>query len=201
MWFWIFVVIFFVFQNGLYYLTFKKFSRAELVVSTLLTVLFYFLYQKYSLFIQLSLVFYFLALVWAGLKDYRDRFVMDYHLAVMLAGAVWARFYLDYSILITAIAVVTGFAVLFAAYFITKKKGIGMGDVLAFAIISITLDPAGVFAVLIISCLLGIAYGLVQILVFKKKEAIPMVPFIGMGLFLYLPFREIFHNVIFGMWF
>jgi prepilin signal peptidase PulO-like enzyme (type II secretory pathway) len=198
MWFWVLVILFFVLQNALYFLSFKKFNPAGLVISIIISVLFYFLYQKFPVLMQVSLIFCFLALTWAGIKDFRERFVMDYHLAVIMAGALWVRFNMDYPLWLTGVSIGAGFMVLFAAWLYTKQKGIGLGDVLAFTIVSIMLDPAGVFAVLIITCILGIVYGGAQILVFKNKGAIPMVPFIGLGLFLYLPFRETISNLVMG---
>lgn len=97
------------------------------------------------------------------------------------------------------IGAVLGFGILFvisfAYYFITKREGLGGGDVKLLAVVGAFLGYKAILPVIFLSSILGSIIGLTVMLIKKEglRYAIPFGPFIAVGTIVMI----FFYNLIF----
>lgn len=100
--------------------------------------------------------------------------------------------------------IVLGYGSLFLAsktfFFLTKKEGIGQGDLELLAFIGSFVGFAGCWVTLFLGAVIGSIFGITYItLTGKSREVrIPFGPFLALGAILYVLFREQLLFYIFG---
>jgi leader peptidase (prepilin peptidase)/N-methyltransferase len=79
-------------------------------------------------------------------------------------------------------------AVIYGYYFITKKMGMGIGDVKLLAMIGVFIGWHGVLFTIFAASLIGSVIGVTWVLINRKdmKAAIPFGPFISIGALIYI---------------
>jgi len=79
-------------------------------------------------------------------------------------------------------------AVIYGYYFITKKMGMGIGDVKLLAMIGVFIGWQGVLFTIFTASLIGSVIGVTWVLINRKdmKAAIPFGPFISIGALIYI---------------
>lgn len=84
---------------------------------------------------------------------------------------------------------------------ISKKDGLGVGDMELMALIGFFLGPLGIWFCLMISSFSGLLIAGLYLLIFRKNSAtrIPFAPFLSFGAFLYFFFEIYFRYLIFGI--
>lgn len=85
-------------------------------------------------------------------------------------------------------------------YLITKKEGIGQGDLELLAFIGSFLGATGCWAALFIASILGSIFGLLYILITKQSKTakMPFGHFLAIGAIIFVLFEQSMTKVIFG---
>lgn len=100
------------------------------------------------------------------------------------------------SLLNSIIGSITGFSILFLIfalyYILTKKEGMGIGDVKLIAMIGAFSGPDGVIFSIFLSSLIGTVFGFSMIVFSKKgfKSTIPFGPFLSIAAFIHLLYGQ-----------
>lgn len=98
--------------------------------------------------------------------------------------------------------IVLGYGFLWATakifFLITKKEGMGQGDLELLAFIGAFIGPFGVWATLLISTITGSIIGITYMRVLRASYAvkIPFGPFLAIGAMLYVLFEPFFINLL-----
>lgn len=95
------------------------------------------------------------------------------------------------------------FSLCFVAFIfkrVTKREGMGVGDMELLALIGSFLGPIGVWFSLLIGSLSGLLVGVSYLLIFKKEitTRIPFGPFLALGAFVYFLFDKVFIKFFFS---
>lgn len=92
-------------------------------------------------------------------------------------------------------------AVIYGYYFLTRKEGMGGGDVKLLGMIGVFTGWQGVLFTIFIGSLLGSLVGIPWVLSQKKsmQAAIPFGPFLALGAFLYILFGDVIIAWYFGI--
>lgn len=92
-------------------------------------------------------------------------------------------------------------AVIYGYYFLTRKEGMGGGDVKLLGMIGVFTGWQGVLFTIFIGSLLGCLVGIPWVLSQKKnmQAAIPFGPFLALGAFLYVLFGDVIIAWYFGI--
>lgn len=88
-----------------------------------------------------------------------------------------------------------------ALYLITKKKGMGFGDVEIIFLMGLIVGIPDIFFVIFIGSLLGTIVGLLAILFFKgsMKTALPFGPFLVIGVFIMLFYSRVILDLYYSL--
>ncbi|MCP3921989.1 MAG: prepilin peptidase, partial [Desulfobacterales bacterium] len=87
---------------------------------------------------------------------------------------------------------ITGFSILFLIfafyYLLTKKEGMGIGDVKLIALIGAAVGLKGILFTIFISSIVGTLYGFILMIFNRKgfKSSIPFGPFLSIGAIIYI---------------
>jgi leader peptidase (prepilin peptidase)/N-methyltransferase len=92
-------------------------------------------------------------------------------------------------------------AVIYGYYFLTRKEGMGGGDVKLLGMIGVFTGWQGVLFTIFIGSLMGCLVGIPWVLSQKKnmQAAIPFGPFLALGAFLYVLFGDVIIAWYFGI--
>ncbi len=163
-------------------------------------IAFFLIYMKFGLQLELIkyLVFTFLLLV-AAFTDMFTALDENFECGIIpdeisiggtVLGLLFSLFFYP-GILNSILGAVSGFLILwlpsFIYYIITKKEGMGGGDLKLFAMIGAFLGAKPLFFILFFSSLFGVVVGLPFILVKKNRDfPMPFGPFISLATIFYI---------------
>lgn len=154
----------------------EKISLIYPVIELLNAVLYLFVFLKYGFSWQIFCAFYFVsALVVTGVIDYKTQYVYSkVILPVILLGLLWSWLEPSMGFQNSLLGIGLGAGVLLfvilAFYIVTRKIGMGLGDVYILAAIGAFVGPMKIPLVLLIASLLGILGFFFGKVVFKKKR-------------------------------
>lgn len=151
-----------------------------------------------TLFSFASYVLFFTALLVSTAMDFRAMVVSQlFTLWFVPIGLISAHFnLLEISALQSSLGALLGYGILWIIAFVfkrlTKKDGMGVGDMELLAMIGSFLGVYGVWASLMLGSTFGVIGGGVFLLIKKKKRTtrIPFGPFLSLGAILYFFFQE-----------
>jgi len=91
-------------------------------------------------------------------------------------------------------------AVIYGYFIITRREGMGLGDVKLLAMIGVFIGWHGVIVTILVSSLAGSVVGIIWVLLTKKdmKTAIPFGPFLSLGAIIYLFWGQELINMYLG---
>lgn len=165
----------------------------SLLVSVACGIIFFFGYSAYPVLWMGAALILLVVLVLASLEDMKDRTISIYHLCGVLAVVLLLK-YLDWSFgwldwRDTVVAFFCGSAALGIPFLITRGKSLGAGDVVLFMLLSLLLEPIGVFIVLAAAGLISMGGYFIQIRKNPENKRIAFVPSISLAFFIYLTVR------------
>jgi len=133
-------------------------------------------FVRFGFFPELFLIFYFLsAMIVTAVIDFKTQFVYGgVVLPLIISGMLWSYLYPNATVMYSLTGAMTGGGILllaiFVFYIVTKKIGMGLGDVYILAAIGAYTGPFRIPLILLAACLTGILYFMFAKLVFKKKR-------------------------------
>ena len=154
----------------------EKISLIYPVIELLNAVLYLFAFLKFGLHLRLILALYFIsALVVTAAIDYKTQFVYSkVIIPPIFMGILWSFFEptITWQESLIGIGVGAGFLLLaiFLFYIVTRKIGMGMGDVWILAAIGAFTGPVRIPFILLIASLGGIFFYLTAKIFFGKKR-------------------------------
>ncbi|OHD54402.1 MAG: hypothetical protein A2Y33_04475 [Spirochaetes bacterium GWF1_51_8] len=172
------------YKNGRQSLVFS--AAASIVIS----LCFYLLFRSMPILIYVCLTGFVFNLVLLSLEDMKNLSVTDWQIAVFGAIALLLRIFLPIPILATVISAAGGFLLFFVPYLVTRREGIGIGDVLVMTGVSLVTTPVETVLVFLFTAFSATIYGAIRYFVSGSRERIPLIPFIAGAAILVLGLRD-----------
>ncbi len=170
------------------------------------TSLFLLLKTAYPFTHLCSYLFFFSALLITIYTDMRhmliSRFVTLYSIPISLILSVYN--FIPLSPISSIIGAFSGYSVLYATalifYRVTKKEGLGQGDIDLIAFIGSFIGFLGWWATLLIGSFTASIYGITFMLIKRQSASIklPFGPFLAMGAILYVLMQDTILTVLFA---
>lgn len=159
------------------------------IISLLISIIAYFSYRQfqfhlYILYLNLFIVFFMLSL-----KDFQNRYILAWHAVVFAIAVIMLRLFLQIPIILNLISVAIAFSLLFIPYSISKQKGLGIGDIIVFSLTAILFTPVEIIIIFMFTAISALLYGVITFYFSKKKQAIPLIPFIALSVYIFIPFK------------
>lgn len=174
------------------FIRFKALKRPARVVivflSSALSVGAFFFFRTFDVLRYVLFLNLFLTLVILSTDDIKTLSVSGWELGALFLSVMLLRQTLPIPVWQSGISVALGFLLLFVPFLATKKKGLGIGDVYAFTLLSLTLRPLEVFFCFFLSVLLALLFALLYFSIKKEKRPFPLLPFFSIAVFWVLPF-------------
>lgn len=169
-----------------YQLIFKSLSIKPVAVILLFVTATGFLYHKQPFPYNLVYLNLILSLSICSFQDMKDRYITARQAIFLGVSVVIVRILTDIPPVVNLISVVMGFLLLFVPYLLSRKKGLGIGDVIALTLLSVLFTPVGVTVIFLMTTVGALIYGGVKWVVKKEKSRIPLIPFMQLAVWLYL---------------
>lgn len=177
---------------------YKRFATAPIVVSLILSIIIGYFYSSYN--VALFLVYYVLLLLFwmLALEDIESLSIGDWQLAAFAVAVVIARIFLRIPFLLNAVSVAVAAALFFIPYWLSRGKGIGIGDGMVFAIFALLLTPVETVVVFLMTTLTATLFAASVFAVKRKLEPFPLLPFAFYSALAFLPAKS-FWIALFGL--
>lgn len=154
----------------------EKISMIYPVIELLNGLLYLFAFLRFGASIELICVFYFIsAMIVTAMIDFKTQFVYPgVILPVIATGLVAAFFSKEMTIYQSLLGILAGAGILLLSigvfYLVTRKIGMGLGDVYILGAIGAYAGPFKIPLILLFASLAGTVFFLVAKIIFKKKK-------------------------------
>ncbi|MGI6395047.1 MAG: prepilin peptidase [bacterium] len=154
----------------------EKISLIYPLIELLNGFLYLLAFLRFGLTPELFLLFYFIsAMVVTSAIDFKTQFVYGgVVLPLIAAGMIWSYINPETQVLFSLVGAVTGggilLLVIFVFYIVTRKIGMGLGDVYILAAIGSFTGPFKIPFILLTASLLGILFFVLAKVLFKQKK-------------------------------
>jgi prepilin signal peptidase PulO-like enzyme (type II secretory pathway) len=180
----LFLILNYYFKNG----------RSTLVFCVIgafaLSAFFFLLFHNFPLILFIVLIGFYFNLVLLSLEDIKNLSVTDWQIAAFGVTALTARIFIPLPLVSNILSVAAGFLMFFIPYLITRKKGVGIGDVLVFTGCALLFTLTETILVFLFTGLTALIYAVLRYVFLKKKDRIPLIPFIALSTVLTMGLRD-----------
>ncbi len=152
---------------------------------------FYYFYKFIPIQIFLLYWLLFIVLNFLSIYDIKFQAVSIFSIIIFLIPVILLRVLIVLPFISNLIAVISGLLFLLIPFIITKGRGLGLGDVAIFTGLSLLVMPHSVFIIGFLAAIFALCYGLIRLVVYKKKERIPFLPFMEAAFFIYIPMTQL----------
>ena len=128
-----------------------------------------------------------------------SRFTTVYPVPLFVAASYYNQLPIDFVDSLTGICLGYGFLWIIRWIFfcVTKKEGLGVGDLELLALIGAFLGPVGAWISILVGSILGTLYISIQRVITQRQiQQIPFGPFLSIGGFIYIIFQQSIINLL-----
>jgi Flp pilus assembly protein protease CpaA len=180
----LFLILNYYFKNGRGSLVFC------VIGAILLSAFFFLLFRNLPLIVFIPFMAFYFNMALLSLEDIKKLSVPDWQIAAFGVSALTMRIFLPLPLVNNIISAAAGFLLLFIPYLVTRRKGIGIGDVLVFTGCALLLTLAETLIVFLFTGVSALIYAVLRYAILKKKDRIPLIPFIALSTVLTMGLRD-----------